>query len=55
MPTSGKLHLKLSFSTFFHIVEYIENGIYMAHRGKPERTLVHKGDQPWVPVDPRPG
>lgn len=38
VSTSGKLPLSMSSSTFFHIVEYVENGIYVASRDKSNRT-----------------
>lgn len=45
---------KYELLNLFHIVEHIENGIYMALRGISMRTLVDKGDLSWVSVGPRP-
>lgn len=51
---SWQISSKYELLNLFHIMEHIENVISVAHRGKSKRTLVHKDDQPWVSVGPRP-
>lgn len=44
---------KQELLNLFHIVEYIENGIYVAPRGKSNRTHTQIWSA-WVSVDPKP-